>query len=177
MGYLSRSQIQRLHRLGSVRNANRVLNDLAPYLNVFKRSEYVYSLNAEGRRRIGASPAQMRVSQVEHHLMRNQLYIALGCPSTWRAEVRMKVAGEINVISDAIYTKDNRYVIVEIDNTQKMAANRDKIAKYQRLIEMGVFNKPPCFIWLTTTEYRRKELSKLCVGLGEVIIRTISDIY
>lgn len=177
MGYLSRSQIQRLHRLGSVRNANRVLSDLEPYLNVVKRREYIYTLNAEGRRRIGVSKAQMRVSQVDHHLMRNQLYIALGCPSTWRAEVRLKVADKVSVIADALYTKDGRYVIVEIDNTQKMAANREKIAKYRKLVEMGVFPKPPRFIWLTTTEYRRKELARLCEELGEVSALLISDIY
>src|SRR5690606_31507183 len=136
LGFLSRSQIQRLHKLGSVRNANRILSDLRPYLNVIKRAEYVYSLNAEGRRRIGAKPTQMRISQVDHHLMRNQLYIALGCPSSWRAEVRLKVGREVSMIADAIYTLDGRYVIIEIDNTQKMAENRAKIAKYQKLIEM-----------------------------------------
>ncbi len=159
-----------------MRNANRILSDLRPYLNVIKRAEYVYSLNAEGRRRIGASEAQIRTSQIEHHLMRNQLYIALGCPKDWRAEVRLKVGKEMSVIADAIYTLDGRYVIIEIDNTQKMAENRAKIAKYQKLIEMGVFAKMPRFIWLTTTEYRRNELMKMSEGLGEVRALTITEV-
>lgn len=175
LGFLSRSQIQRLHRLGSVRNANRILSDLRPYLNVIKRAEYVYTLNAEGRRRIGASATQMRATQVDHHLMRNQLYIALGCPSTWRAEVRLKVNGEVSVIADAVYTKDGRYVIIEVDNTQKMAVNRGKVAKYKRLLALNVFEKKPYFIWLTTTEYRRKELTKMCDGMNARIL-TIREV-
>ncbi len=176
LGFLSRSQIQRLHRLGSVRNANRILSDLRPYLNVIKRAEYVYSLNAEGRRRIGANKAQIRTSQLDHHLMRNQLYIALGCPSSWRAEVRLKVGDEINVIADAIYTEGGRYIIIEIDNKQDMAENRRKIDKYRRMFGLGVFRKAPRFIWLTTTEYRRRELSKMSEGLGEVRALTISEV-
>ncbi len=97
--------------------------------------------------------------------MRNQLYIALGCPSTWRAEVRLKVNGDVSVIADAIYTEGGRYVIIEVDNTQKMAANRSKVANYKRLLALNVFEKSPYFIWLTTTEYRRKELTKINAGL------------
>ncbi len=82
----------------------------------------------------------------------------------------MKVNGDAAVIADAIYTEGGRYVIIEIDNTQKMATNREKIAKYKRLIALNVFEKAPYFIWLTTTEYRRKELTKLCDGLNARIL-------
>jgi hypothetical protein len=35
---------------------------------------------------------------------------------------------------------------------------------------LGVFDKPPVFIWMTTTEHRKKELSTLCKGLDVVRI-------
>ena len=166
LGFLSRSQIQRLHRLKSDRNANRVLKEMAPYLNTVRLNENVYYLNAEGRERVGCQRVLKKTNQIEHYLMRNSLYIEKGCPSTWQNEVKLSVPGEVSVVADALFVMAGFYNIIEVDHTQKMSVNRQKIAKYRRLVELGVFEKSPKFIWITTTEYRRKQLAKLSEGLN-----------
>ncbi|NYV67083.1 replication-relaxation family protein [Bacillus sp. Gen3] len=175
LGFASRSQLQRLHGLGGVRNANRILKELEPFLNCVRRSENVYYLNTEGRERVDAARPLNKTMQVDHYLMRNSLYIALGCPSTWRTEVKLAVQNEVSVIADAIYTMAGAYHIVEVDHMQKMTANRVKIQKYRKLIDLGVFSKPPRFIWITTTEYRRKQLTRYCEGLN-VRVYTTDDL-
>ncbi|KAB2332917.1 replication-relaxation family protein [Bacillus mesophilum] len=165
LGFLSRSQIQRLHRLGGDRNANRILSDMNDYLHAVRLDEKVYYLNAAGRERVGATKVLKKTHQITHHLMRNSLYIAQGCPSSWKVEVKLAVKNEVTVIADALFTMADRYFICEVDNTQRMAENKAKIAKYRHLIALGVFKKQPKFIWITTTEYRRKQLEKMCEGL------------
>lgn len=169
MGFLSRSQLQRLHRLGGVRNTNRILSELSDYVSTVRHYENVYYLNKEGRERVGCDRVLKKTSQVEHYLMRNQLFIVLGCPSTWKNEVKLSVKGEVSIVADAVFTMAGRYYICEVDNTQKMSENRAKLVKYRRLIELGVFEKPPKLIWITTTDYRKKQLAKLCDGLDASI--------
>lgn len=165
LGYLSRSQLQTMHRLGGLRNANRVLSEMAPYLNSVRLHENVYYLSAEGRERIGCNRVYKKTAQVRHYLLRNALYIAYGCPATWRNEIKLSVPGKLSIIADSLYMKDDRYVIVEVDVTQKMAANREKMRKYRELIEIGAFKNAPAFIWITETPYRQAQLAKLCEGL------------
>jgi len=106
--------------------------------------------------------------------MRNSLYIAFGSPATWKNEVKLEIPGQVKVIADAIFTRNNQYHIIEVDNTQKMSKNRAKIDRYKQLIEMDVFKKPPIFTWITTTQYREKQLSKLLDGMEHQIF-TIAD--
>jgi hypothetical protein len=177
LGFLSRSQIQRLHRLGGDRNANRILNEMGDYLNTVRLGENVYYLNAAGRERIGATKVLKKTNQITHHLMRNSLYLAHGCPSSWKSEVKLSVKGEVTVIADALFTMAGRYYICEVDNTQKMSENRAKIGKYRRLIELGVFEKRPKLIWITTTDYRKKQLAKICEGLDvSIYLRSDFDV-
>jgi hypothetical protein len=165
LGFLSRSQIQRLHRLGGVRNANRVLKELSEYVSTFRQDENIYYLNKEGRERVDCERVLKKSNQVEHYLMRNQLFIASGCPASWKNEVKLTVKSEVSIVADAVYTMAGFFNIIEIDCEQKMTVNRTKIAKYRRLIELGVFEKQPKFIWVTKTEYRKKQLLALCEGL------------
>ncbi|MEF7566296.1 replication-relaxation family protein [Bacillus infantis] len=164
LGFLSRSQIQRLHRLGGDRNANRILNEMSEYLNTVRLNEKVYYLNSEGRSRVGANKVLKKTHQITHHLMRNSLFIACGCPSTWKNEVKLSVKGEVSIVSDAVFSMGT-FHIVEVDNEQKMNVNKEKISKYRRLIKLGVFEKKPKFIWVTTTEHRKKQLLALSEGL------------
>lgn len=165
MGFLSRSQIQKLHRLGGIRNTNRVLKDLSDYLNVVRLNENVYYLNAEGRQRVGATKVLKKTNQIMHHLMRNSIYISSGCPATWKSEIKLTVKNEVTVIADAIYSMSNVFHIIEVDHQQKMNVNKDKIQKYKKLIELDVFEKAPKFVWITTTEYKRKQLLSFSNGL------------
>ncbi|WP_422789119.1 replication-relaxation family protein [Salibacterium aidingense] len=166
LNYLNRSQLQALHRLGSDRNASRVLQNMSGYVSSFRDGENVYYLNKEGRERVNCRKILKKTLQARHYIMRNYLYIAYGQPETWRNEMRLEVKGVTSVVCDALFRLDNRYYIVEVDHTQKMAKNRQKVARYRRLIEAGAFDTPPGFVWMTTTEYRRKQLEKLNEGLG-----------
>ena len=176
LGYASRSQLQKLHRLGGERNARRVLDDLGDMVCTVRLHENVYYLSKEGRERVGCDRVLKKTNhQLLHHLIRNDLYLAYGCPSTWKQEVKLEVPGVVTVIADALFTKDNRYIICEIDHTQKMQENREKIRKYRQLIDLeGAFKYPPGFVWVTTTEYRKQQLLKLSEGMF-VNVYLISD--
>lgn len=163
--YLSRSQLQRIHRLGGVRNANKVLSDMAEYLHTARLQENVYYLNANGRDRVGSTKVLKKTNQIEHYLMRNELYIANGCPASWKQEIKLTIKGQLTIVADALFIRDKTYHICEVDNTQKMSVNREKAKKYRRLVEIANFEKPPKFIWITTTEYRRKQLLALFEGM------------
>jgi Replication-relaxation len=165
LDYLTRSQLQVLHDLGSARNASRVMKSLEPFVAKFLDGEAVYYLTKEGRERTGAKKVRKRTIQARHFIMRNDLYIAFGCPDTWRNEVKLEVKGVVSIVADALFTQDGRYYIVEVDHQQKMSANKAKIAKYRKMLELGVFKVPPVFVWMTTTEYKRKQLLELCEGL------------
>ena len=166
--------MQTLHRLGQARNASRVMKQLEDYVSTFLDGEMVYYLNAKGRERVNCTKVRKRNDRARHAVMRNYLYIAYGCPATWRNEMVLKVEDVVSVTCDAYFIRDNRYHIIEVDNTQPMAENRKKIEKYRKLLDLNVFPKPPLFIWLTKTEYRKKQLQALCKELDSVIF-TITD--
>lgn len=155
--------MQVIHDLKSDRNAQRVMKQLEPYVNVFKEGQNIYYLNKKGRLRVDCEKVRKKTHNVNHYLMRNDLYIQLGMPPTWRNEIRIK-NGDIIVVTDAIF-KTDRDNIVEIDNTQTMRKNRIKIEKYRRLIERNAFKKPPNIYWVTTTDNRKRKLTELCEGL------------
>ncbi|MGG4042366.1 replication-relaxation family protein [Bacillus smithii] len=165
LDYLTRSQLQALHNLGSARNASRVMKSLEPYVTKFLDGEAVYYLTKEGRERTGAKKVRKRTIQARHFIMRNDLYIALGCPKNWRNEVKLVVKDVVSIVADALFVKDGRYYIIEVDNQQKMSVNKAKITKYRKMVELGVFKTEPRFVWITTTEYKRKRLLELCKGL------------
>lgn len=171
--YLTVRQIQALHNLKSDRNAYRVVKRLEPYTNVFKdRSTNVYYLNKKGREAVNCSKKRMKLTTSQHYLMRNDLYIHLQCPRSWRNEVKITHRSNDNittVVADAHF-KSNRHYIVEIDNMQKMQKNRQKVERYRRLVEKGVFDGMPGLIWVTSTEYRKRVLEDLCDGLDTLVL-------
>lgn len=168
LDYLTRSQLQKLHDLKSDRNAQRILKEMEKYLSSFFVGQNVYYLNKEGRERVNCDVIRKKTLNANHYLMRNDVYIAFGCPESWQSEIRIisqKGNNKITVVCDALFEANNRTHIVEIDNTQTMKKNRAKIKKYRRLVERNVLGKNPKFIWVTTTSYRREKLLELCEGL------------
>lgn len=101
LDYLNRDQLQRIHRLGQVRNANRVLRDLSPYLSRF-RDEYaaIYYLNKEGREYVDSKKIKRKTIFVSHVIMRNEFYIFCGFPHDWKNEVKVS-DGEFTVTCDS----------------------------------------------------------------------------
>jgi hypothetical protein len=165
-----------MHDLGGARNAQRIMKELDDYVSSFRDGENVFYLNKQGRQLTGCRKVSTKTNQAKHYIMRNDVYIAFECPKDWRTEMKLGVPGEVSIVCDALFKKDERFHIVEVDHTQKMSVNKAKIQKYKRMVELGVFDKPPVFIWMTTTNFRREILSQLCEGL-ETIIFTVGDFH
>lgn len=162
LGYASRSQIQEMHDLKSTRNANRILKDMEEFLNVQKHIENVYYLNKKGRELIGSETKRTKSMQIEHHLMRTDMYIYFECPKKW--DIEYQGLKEI-LIPDAFFLTDSLWRFLEVDNLQKMSNNVDKFKRYKKLKGMNIIQKKlghfPTLVWYTTTELRREQLIKL----------------
>lgn len=179
LDFLNRDQLQKLHRLGQVRNANRVLKSLSEYLSRY-REEYstIYYLNAVGREYVGSQKVRRKNQFVEHILLRNDFYLFAGCPAEWTNEMKVR-DGEFTVICDAWFKIKGKFQFLEVDSTQKMKENREKIKQYKGLYEnkfvqehLGYF---PQINWVTTTELRRKQLLELCAPMP-CVVYTLHDI-
>ncbi|MFC5650924.1 replication-relaxation family protein [Paenibacillus solisilvae] len=176
-GYLTTSQIQRLHNLGGRRNTTRVLNDMSEFLTSFREGETVYYLNARGRKEIGSQTQRRRTLHVQHALIRNEVYIAYR-PDQWNEEKTLKWDDRI-IIADALYRSNGEYTLLEIDVTQPMAINEKKIGLYRELRDTGRWqakNGPfPEVLYVTVSEYRQKRLATLLDGMNARVI-TVGDL-
>lgn len=162
--FLTQKQIQSLHNLGSDRNANRVINNMSEYLHSFRHGlEKMYYLSKDGRDRIGCTKQVKKTINAQHYHLRNQFYIYLNCPSTWKNEVKIK-AGRESLIADAVYQSKQGHVFVEVDVTQPMAANARKIEKYKRLRELT--GQDFYLVFVTQLTSRAIRLNSLMQGLS-----------
>ncbi|MBM4762689.1 replication-relaxation family protein [Bacillus sp. B15-48] len=166
--YLTRDQLQRMHDLGQTRNAQRVLSDMSEYLTYFNEGrKKVYYLNAAGRDRVHAEKVRKKTAMVNHFLMRNDLFIHLGRPSTWKNEVKISI-NNLSIIADATFTSNKLHHFIEVDYKQSMSNNTAKIRRYKQL---AAINPNFALIWVTATPYRKKRIETLCEGLkGKVFL-------
>lgn len=168
--------MQKIHRLGKKRNANRILQQLSPFLSSY-REEYstIYYLNALGRDYVNSTKIRKKTNFVQHVLMRNEFYIYCGFPSDWQNEIKLS-DGENAVICDVWFKVNGKYNILEVDHLQTMQENRKKIERYRRLFENGIVKTHlgylPVLNWLTTSELRKKKLIGLCKGLPYAVYTT-----
>lgn len=167
LDYLTTSQIQRLHGLKSERNAQRVLKEMSEYLNVERDGENIYYLNAKGRDVVGSQKVRRKLTTYQHYIMRNYIYITYLRPATWKNEMKISHKG-VTCIADATFEMNKQLHIVEVDHTQDMIKNRRKIERYKELIDSGGLVNPK-FVWITTTDYRQKELLRLTMDLPKRI--------
>ncbi|MBY0122123.1 replication-relaxation family protein [Bacillus sp. S/N-304-OC-R1] len=160
--YLSRVQLQKLHDLGQTRNAQRILSNMKEFISHFNEDrKKIYYLNANGREIVQADKIRKKTPQVNHYLMRNDLYISMGRPSSWKNEVKVSV-NDITLVADAAYIYNKLHHFIEIDYKQSMSKNIQKIRKYKKL---STYNPQFVLVWVTTTPYRKKRLEQLCDGL------------
>jgi hypothetical protein len=180
LDYLNRDQLAKIHRLGKIRNTNRILKELSPYLSSF-REEYstIYYLNKEGRAYVNSQKIRKKNSLVNHVIMRNDFYIYSGYPHQWENEIRVK-DDDYTIICDAYFKRHGRYHFLEVDSFQKMSENRKKVERYAGLMNNGAVTEQlgyfPQLLWLTTTELRRKQLMELCETIPNTAVFTIDDI-
>jgi hypothetical protein len=171
---MTQTQLRIIHDLKGDRNANRILNDMEDYVDRFRNElEYVYYLNKEGREMVGCNTVRKKTANIEHFILRNQLWIHLGKPFTWENEVKI-TAEKTSVVCDAKFTKNGIPVFVEVDVSQSMTVNREKIKKYKKIKELTGENFH--LVWITKLESRRKRLTELCEGLTGKIY-TYNDIF
>lgn len=172
LDYLSTSQLQRLHKLGGDRNTRRVMQSMSDYVSHWFDGENVYYLNKAGRERIGSQNIRTKISPVTHYLMRNDFFIHNN-PEVFETEPVIEV-GSVTVRPDAWVRIKGGYYFLEVDNTQRMVKNQQKVEKYKKLKATGAFQKQygyfPRVLWVTTIESRKRLISTTCGDLSNKVI-------
>ncbi|WP_144489329.1 replication-relaxation family protein [Bacillus thuringiensis] len=170
--FASRRQLQAIHCLGSIRNANRILKDLRPYCHVTSHNrEYVYYLNKKGMALLGIHAKERKKKhQLEHILLRNEAWMWLDFPD-WKTEqvITLRYQGEEKtIVPDAFFTKNNVPHFVEIDRLQHMKVNEKKIQYYAYLtkIYQKQQNKVPILLFFTISDCREKKLESEAMKYG-----------
>jgi len=136
---------------------------MSDYLCSFKLGlEKVYYLNKNGRELVNCDVIRKKTPNIEHFLVRNQLWMHLRRPKEWQNEVKVK-AGDISIVCDAKTVQGEIPVFVEVDISQPMQVNKQKIEKYKKLQSMS--KQPFYVVWVTKMNSRRKRLSELSKGL------------
>lgn len=168
--YATRKQLQIVNNLGGDRNAHRILFEMEKdkSINSIRTEQKVYYLSNRGKERIGSAQGELKKAQIEHTLMRNDLYISLGMPEDWRKEKPVKLNGEVFIIPDATFKRKGEFHFVEIDNRQTLRTNLDKITKYKELsrVIFEQYSHTPTLIWYTLSDVRKQKLSDACNKAG-----------
>ncbi|ARJ25845.1 hypothetical protein B7492_32955 (plasmid) [Bacillus mycoides] len=164
LDFATRRQLQAIHCLGSIRNANRVLKDLRQYCHVTSHNrEYVYYLNKKGLSLLGInSDERKKKHQLEHILLRNEAWMWLDFPD-WKTEqvIKFRYQNEEKIIvPDAYFLIDQVPHFVEIDRLQHMKNNEEKIHYYSLIAKLYKKQKDivPNILFFTISDYREKKL-------------------
>ncbi|MGN4931954.1 replication-relaxation family protein [Bacillus cereus group sp. MYBK14-1] len=175
--FASRRQLQAIHALGSIRNANRILKDLQQYCHVtYHNREYVYYLNKKGCALLGLEPNERKKKhQLEHILLRNEAWMWLDFPD-WKTEqvIKFRYQNEEKIIvPDAYYLVDQVPQFVEIDRLQHMKNNEEKIRYYSLIAKLYKKQRDviPNILFFTISDYREKKLEEYGIKYN-VYIRT-----
>src|SRR5690625_1040176 len=117
LNFATREQLQVTNDLKGDRNAHRILFEMEKdkLINSVRYEKKIYYLSNRGGERIGKSNPRIKRNQIQHTLMRNDLYIKLGMPKSWKKEAPIVINDEIVLISDARFKRGNQYHFVEID--------------------------------------------------------------
>ena len=175
------NQIRGIHDLKSYRNACKVLRQLEPYTQVtYWNKQKVFYLNKLGRDMIGSEKEIKRNQNLEHVLLRNDVYIYLNKPIDWQIESVIEteitdkrkkldiivngkqainsngisIATKTKVVADAKYTRNGYTHLVEIDNTRHMPDNLKKIKAYTECFKH--LDTPKIEIFTTSLTRKRK---------------------
>lgn len=167
--FATRRHLMAVHDMGGIRNANRILKDLSPYVNkVVHQKEHVYYLNKKGRELFDDTEKIVPNSRLVHSLMRNEAWLYLFCPDDWRIEepIRYKLNDKKKTIIPDVKFKDGEGILnaVEIDRTQMMNVNSEKMSRYKEFTsyyKQKYNGKVPIIHFFTLTEYRQKSWNSL----------------
>lgn len=164
--YATREQLQIINKLGGDRNARRILLEMERegLIKSVRYDKKIYYISNKGNDYIGKGNTRLNKKEIQHVLMRNDLYIKLGMPKTWKKETQIIVNDEVVLISDARFNVGDKYYFIEIDHKQSMKTNVEKIKKYKEVFRMMYreFGYHPKLIWYTLSDIRKQQLIKLC---------------
>ena len=171
------SQLSRVHNLGSYRNACRVVSQLGPYTHQQRQQEKIIYLNKEGRGLIGSDREVKFSPIIQHTLLANEAYIYFECPIDWKSEVVLEIEEKtkgltfnlgntaikpkkIQLIADAVFTRNGYVHFIEIDNTRHMQDNIKKLKSYAEMWPelKKKYQMQPKLYFFTTTQDRKKKL-------------------
>lgn len=171
--FATRQQLQKIHDLKSDRNALKVLGRMKQYFHIkVHNGMNVYYLNQEGRTLVGLEKELKWTLQAEHDIMRNDVY-AHFTPKDWRIEhaisFKPKMSNnERTIITDATFTHEGKFHLLEVDRTQNMVENKKKINNYAELSPLlyDRFGHHPVIMFYTETPLRKETLTKYCKEKG-----------
>lgn len=190
--FANRSQLEKMHDLGSTRSANRLLKQLrdTEYILSFFYEQNVYYLSQKGREYIGSKKeVRKNLSQAEHKIMRTDIYTHFK-PDSWEIERPIDftytednggilIKKEKTVIPDVRFVFNGKYHLVEIDNLQSMKENEKKIEHYAALFP--VFRKQmsePVLVIYTKSDVRKGKWEQLCRSKNiAYVVLTPKDIF
>ncbi|KXY21209.1 replication-relaxation family protein [Bacillus sp. FSL K6-0067] len=166
--FATRRHLMCVHEMGGIRNANRIMNDLSIYTSkVIHNKEYVYYLNQSGHKLFGEGKV-VHHSKMSHAILRNEAWLHLFCPDDWQVETEIRYIKDNKkkkIIPDVKFRDEDRILhAVEIDRTQKMVVNEEKLKCYEELTKIykQKYNgKVPVIHFFTITKYREKKLEQL----------------
>lgn len=184
LAYLTTSQIQRIHNLGGLRNAQRIIKDLSPYLcttRVDGVAEHVHFLSKKGREWIDSYKERKFTLFIPHFIVRNEFFIhhKIQWKHWYPEQPKLEISKENTLIPDAFCKFDNQWHFLEVDREQRMSQNQQKIELYKMVKENNKFPAKnyggifPKIIFITRTPYRHKKLGSLLNKYklkGEVIM-------
>ncbi|MCP8970588.1 replication-relaxation family protein [Ectobacillus sp. SYSU M60031] len=183
--FATRRHLMAVLDLGGIRNANRILKELQPYLNIHTyRKEHVYSLNKAGRLLFGEEGKSFTAHMVAHAMLRNEAWLMMGCPDDWQIEtmIRYKIEDKKKTILPDVKLLDDQGILcaVEIDRAQKMKANEVKLQKYAELTKYyreRYNGRKPIIYFFTITSYRCMKLEQLAAKYdAHVIVQQIMEV-
>jgi Replication-relaxation len=139
---------------------------LEKYTSHFRVIENIYYLNKEGRELIGSEKVITKTLQYEHTIMRNDIYVHFQCPKNWKNEYIIPTK-EFRIVPDAVFQAENEVYFLEVDHMQKMKQNVEKIEKYKKFKEMGLWQQQnnghfPTLLFYTTKDSRQHQLKEHC---------------
>lgn len=179
--FMTRDQLNGYFKFETIRHTNRILQGLSEYLSTIREGyQTIYYLNKKGKEYVECEKIRKKGGHVNHIVMRNSMWLFQDSPKEWKNELKVS-DGNVTIVADAMFTDNwERKNFLEVDSTQTMKENRNKIDRYKQLYQNGLVEEKlghfPTLIWLTTSEYRRNELKDACEGIPAVMVFTIDDI-
>lgn len=176
LNFLTTSQVQKLYYgtpydMKNHRNVHRILSDMKKegLINAKRIHENVYFITRKGQSEIGSKSRIIPISRnLEHYLMRNDVYIHFK-PEFWSTEKRVEFYNKV-IIPDAIFKKGTTHYVLEVDFTQDMIDNKKKIQLYKEFKESKQYKVFPILLFITTTEYRQKQLKAWLDGIKSEVL-------